>query len=625
MLSTFTGIEIGKRGMMANNQGLLVIGHNLSNMATDGYSRQRIEISTMEPLFAPQLNREHTPGQIGQGPLISQISRVRDELLDERIVAQQGNVGYWSTRDRYIRQLEQIHNEPQEISLRARMDQFWDSWQELSLHPSETAPREAIVRRGQSMIESIHNRYQRLSATREMVEQDIGIATDQVNTLTRQIAALSDEIVKVKAMGDNPNDLLDRRDLLVDRLGTMIPIRTDRRDVDEFMIHIDGQVLVQGGIARQFELTSGAENDGLARINWQDTGDQAFINGGSLGALFELRDVDIREELASLDTITLTFTDLVNEVHRAGYGLNGKTNIDFFTELPSVNNIAGNYDRDGDGEYDASYIHRITGGNRLDAQEQIGLAGVISLSGPQGNIAIEYRPTDTVGDLVRRINFSGAEVTARLTTDGQLQLRATTSADAANPDFVIRHVEDSGSFLAGYSGVLNQSGPAGAFTWTQADAILSLRDGGTDFAVAPLAHPAGWIEVAPAVSTDLTSVAAGFGLNGRPAEAGDGSLALAIANLRTANVMVGSEGSFDDYYADAIADIGLKGEQSGLMLETNDRIAKSLTDTRASISGVNMDEELANMIKFQHGYAAAAKFIQHFDEMLDTIINRMGV
>ncbi|HUW70205.1 MAG TPA: flagellar hook-associated protein FlgK [bacterium] len=624
MQSTFAGIEIGKRGLVAHNQGMTTIGHNLTNAATEGYSRQRVELGTMEPLYLPQLNREETAGQIGQGVVAVRIERMRDELLDSRIVAQQGGLGYWDTRDKYTKMLEQIHNEPTEVSTRTQMDKFWDSWQELSLHPSELAPRQAVVERGRTLIDSIHEQYRRLASTRDMTQEDIEVVTSQANDISRQIAALNSEIVKSKAMGDNPNDLYDRRDLLVEKLGTLVPISVDRRDPDEFMVHIDGHILVQGKIARGFTMSSGAENEGYPRVLWADTGSEATIKSGRLGALLELRDVDIKNEIASLDTMTLTFTDMVNEVHRSAYGLNGKTGIDFFTELPSVNNIAGNYDRNGDGAYDHSYIYRMTGGNALDAQEQIGLSGVMRLSGPRGLVDVAYRPTDTVGDIVRRVNDSGSDVTARLTSDGKLQLRAKTSSDGESPDFVIRHVEDSGEFLSGYSGLLSASGAAAAYTWDKPDAVTGLR-GGIDYAVAPLAHPAGWIEVSSAVSLDLTSVAAGFGTNGRPADAGDGSAALAMARLRTAPVMVGSQKTFDDYFADAVAAVALSGERAGRMAETQSRIVKNLTDTRQSISGVNVDEELSNMIKFQHGYAAAAKFISQVDSMLDTIINRMGV
>ncbi|PKL25154.1 MAG: flagellar hook-associated protein FlgK [Spirochaetae bacterium HGW-Spirochaetae-3] len=622
MQSTFAGIELGKRGLVAHNQGLQTIGHNLTNSATEGYSRQRVEFGTMEPLYVPQLNREETAGQIGQGVVSVRIERMRDELLDQRIVAQTGGLGYWDARDKYMSLLEQVHNEPTEVSTRTQMDKFWDSWQELSLHPSELAPREAVVQRGRTLIDSIHEQYRRLSTTRDMVQEDIEISASQANDLSKQIAALNAEILKSEAMGDNPNDLYDRRDLLVEKLATIVPVTVDRRDPDEFMVHVDGHILVQGKIARGFSMSTGAESGGYPRVLWADTGDEAVVRGGSLGAMLEMRDVDIKEEIASLDTMTLTFTDLVNEVHRSAYGLNGKTGVDFFTELPSVNNIAGNYDRNGDGAYDHSYVYRLTGGNALDAQEQIGLSGVMRLSGPRGLVDVEYRPTDTVGDIVRRVNDSGADVTARLTSTGTLQLRAKTASDGQSPDFVIRHVEDSGEFLSGYSGLLSATGEAGAYTWEKADAVADLRSG-VDYAVAPLAHPSGWIEVSTAVTRDLTNVAAGFGSNGRPAEAGDGSAAIAIAKLRTAPVMVGSQKTFDDYFADAVASVGLKGERAGRMSETQSRIVKNLTDTRQSISGVNMDEELSNMIKFQHGYAAAARFISTMDTMLDTIINRM--
>ncbi len=625
MNSTFMGLEIGKRGLMAHAQGLNTVGHNLTNASTEGYSRQRVEFVTMEPLYAPHLNREHTPGQIGQGPLVGRIERVRDELLEGRIVAQQGGVGYWDTRNKYMRMLEQIYNEPTEVSVRSQMDRFWDSWQELSLHPSESAPREAVLQRGKTLLDAVHEQYRRLSTTRDMLDEDIMIVTAQANDLGRQVAKLNEEIVKVEAMGDRPNDLYDRRDLLVEKLGKLVPVTVDKRDPNEYMVHVNGQVFVQGKIARAFDLTTGAENEGHPNLIWKDTGDAAGVSGGSLGALFELRDVDLRNEIVSLDTMTLNFTDLVNEVHRSAYGLNGRTGVDFFTEHPRVNNVAGNYDRNGDGEYDSSYLYRMNGSNALAPQEQIGLAGTIRLSGAEGLVDIAYLPTDTVEDLVRRINVSGSEVTARLTADGRLQLRATASAKGDNPDFVIRHIEDSGEFLAGYAGLLAASGAEGSYDWERADAVLALRAGGTDFAVAPIAHPSGWIEIAGEVKRDLNSIAAGMGVNGRPAELGDGSAALAIARLRTSPVMVGSEATFDDYFADAVARIGLEGERAGRMAETQSRIAKNLSDMRESISGVNIDEELANMIKFQHGYAASAKFIANFDEMLDTIINRMGV
>jgi len=629
MQSTFTGIEIAKRGLNAHNQGLMTTGHNLTNASTEGYSRQRVQLSEMDPIYAPELNREETAGQIGEGVVITSIERVRDNLLEGRIVSESGLEGYWTTRDNYVGALEQTLNEPADSSVRGLMDKFWDSWQELSLRPQDSPAREAVLSRGTALAEGIRDRYRRLTDIRGTIDGDIRGQVTQVNDLTRRIAELNGEIAKSRALGDNPNDLMDQRDLLVEKLGHMIPISVDNRDSDEFMVHVDGIVLVQGKNARGLEMGA-PDEDGYAAPVWADTKLALSPKGGSLGALLELRDVDVKREIQSLDTMALTFSDLVNETHRAAYGANGKTGLDFFKEWPFINNLAGNYDRNGDGAYDSSYIYRMTGGNSLQAQEQVGLAGSIKLSGPRGDLSVPYYPTDTVSDLIARINNAGAEVTARLTSDGKLQLRATPAASKDDPSFVIRHVEDSGQFLVGYAGVLKASGAAGAYDWAKADAVLGLRTagadgaGGAEYATAPLSHPSGWIEVSEAIRNDTGSIAAGFGANGKPAEAGDGTAALAIARLRSQPVMVGSLRTFDDHFAEEVARIGLKGEESARANETHARIGKDLRDTRSSLSGVNMDEELANMIKFQHGYAAAAKFCSTVDQMLDTIINRLG-
>jgi flagellar hook-associated protein 1 FlgK len=601
------------------------IGHNLSNASVEGYSRQRVELKATDPLSMPGLSREETPGQLGQGVDIQSIVRIRDGLLEERIVSQANRQGYWESRDKYVLMLEQVYNEPGEHSVRNLLDKFWESWQELSLNPSETAHRKAVLERGVSLMDGIHNRYANLQVIRGMAETEVQALVERTNAILDEIAGLSGQIVRVKAMGDNPNDLLDRRDLLVKELSGIIDITVDSRDKDEFTIHTGGIHLLQGGVANKLTLEIDPGNDGLSRVVWRRNGEEAVFRGGSLAGLLELRDGDIREEIQRLDLMTVNLADLVNEVHERGYGLSGETGTQFFVEYPFVNNRLGNYDRNGDGAFDSTYIFRISGGNRLSPQEQIGIAGTMTLPAKRGSAAIDYYPTDTVQDLVNRINNSGSEVVARLAVDGRLSLKATPAEDIANPDFVIRSLEDSGEFLVGYAGILNQSGPEGAYRWDQADAVLSLRDGEAEYAVSPLSHPSGWIEVNQALIRNPSAIAAGFGENGRPANAGDGSAALAIASIRNTTVMIGSSRSFDEYFADAVAEVGLKGETAARALETENLIMKDLEDTRQAISGVNIDEELAQMIKFQHGYSAASRFISEVTKMLDTIINRMGV
>ena len=623
MGSTFSGIELGKRSIMAHTDAITTAGHNISNANTEGYSRQRVQLKEFDPLYKPDLERAERAGMIGQGMDSQSINRVRDELLDQRITEQQHSESYWETRSKYYTMIEQIYNEPNDVSIRSNMDKFWEGWQELSVHPESQAARQAVVTRGESLADSIKTKWEALMGVGNLINGDIEATVKQVNDYTRQIASLNAEIVRSRGMGDNPNDLLDRRDLLVDKLSKIINITSDMRDSDEFMVHLDGHVLVQGGVARSFDLETVVDNNGYDKLVWKDTGNEAVIKGGTLGALIELRDVDIRSEVQSLNTMTMNFSDLVNDIHRNGYGANNVTGLDFFTQHSFVENVNGNYDRDGDGTLDHSYIFRFTGTTKLNPQEQIGLEGVMTLSGPGGNVQVAYHPTDTVETVINRINDSNGEVKAYLDRNNNLVLKGTTASAVENPDFVIRHVEDSGFFLTGYTGILQASGAAGAYDYAQADAVQALA--GAQFAVSPVLNPAGYIEVNQALKNDVMSVAAAYKDNSGNVNAGDGRAAVEIAAIRNTKVMIGHERTFDDYFADSVTNVGLKGEQAENMHLSHSAVMEDLRSLRDSISGVNIDEELADIIKFQHGYNAAAKFVTVWDSLLDTIINRLGV
>lgn len=622
MANSFAGIEIGKRSLMAHTQQITTAGHNISNADTEGYSRQRVQVKVFDPIYRPDLERAEVPGQIGQGTTVESINRVRDEMLDQRITAQTNQESYWGTREKYYTMIEQIYNEPNDVSVRTNMDKFWQSWQELSVNPESQAARQAVVTRGETLTDSVQQRWKALSGVGTLINSDIESTVKQINDYSNQIAKLNGEIVRSKAMGDNPNDLLDSRDALVEKLANLANVTTDTRDNDEFMVHVDGHILVQGMVARNFDVQPVVDNNGYSKVVWKDTGNDAVVTGGTLGALVELRDVDIRNEVQSLNTMTMNFADLVNDVHKAGIGANNVTGLDFFTQRPFVTNVNGNYDRNGDGADDSSYVFRFTGTTQLNAQDKLGLEGTMTLAGKSGNISVPYHATDTIEEVVARINDSDGEVKAYLDRNNHLVLKATTAQSIDNPDFVIRHVEDDGMFLTGYAGILKGSGEAGAYDFAKADAVDSLN---AKYAVSPVLNPAGYIDVNEKIKGDVLSVAAAFPDNQGVAQTGDARAAVEIASIRNTQVMIGKERTFDDYFADSVTNVGLKGEQAVTNLASQNAIMGDLRDLRDSISGVNIDEELADIIKFQHGYNAAAKFVSVMDSLLDTVINRLGV
>ena len=248
----------------------------------------------------------------------------------------------------------------------------------------------------------------------------------------------------------------------------------------------------------------------------------------------------------------------------------------------------------------------------------------MKFSGANGDVEIPYYHTDTVETVIARINDSTSEVKAYLDKNNHLVLKGTTALNEENPDFVIRHVEDSGYFLAGYAGILRGAGEEFAYDFNQADAVNALSEG-SQYAVSPVFNPSAYVEVNPKIRNDVMNVAAGIADSSQGAATGDGRAAVEIAAIRNSQVMVGGSKTFDDYFADAVTNVGLMGEQAEMNLLSQNAIMDDLRGLRDSISGVNIDEELADILKFQHGYNAAAKFITVWDNLVDTVINRLGV
>ena len=144
MNSTFHGIEVGKRGLVSHQAALNTTGHNLSNVSNPDYSRQRVHLGTTDPLQPSGITRENSSGQIGTGVSVQKILRVRDSFLDNRIINEKGYLGYWKQRSFFLNQVEALHNEPNMPSIKTRLEQFINDWNNLGNNPTEGGSREVL-------------------------------------------------------------------------------------------------------------------------------------------------------------------------------------------------------------------------------------------------------------------------------------------------------------------------------------------------------------------------------------------------------------------------------------------------------------------------------------------------
>lgn len=635
MPSTFMGVEIGKSGIVAHQQALHTTGHNVTNAETEGYSRQRVVLTAEKPIYEPSLNRAERAGQIGQGVMMAKIERIRNVFLDDRMIDVNDFLGYWKTRNDFLYQVQLVHNEPSDMSMRQLLNEFWSAWEELANNPAEFSVRKVVKERSETLVAGMNRTYSELKDIQNNVELTILTRLAEINDIGRKIRDLNVEIVKVEALGDTPNDLYDKRDLLVDRLSKMVNISTGRKDKDEFFVYIDGERFVQGIHMEELKAVSNPRKNGYSDIFWSETGSKVRIRGGEMKSLLDLRDDILKNQIDYLNNFTVNLADLVNGVHRDGFGLDGVTNRNFFEYRNITTEANGDYDSNNDGQADSTALFKVAGNNSLDLKNKIGIAGTITLdANRQGRpaVSINYTAIDTVEDVINRINQAGLEVVAYQDHKGSFALKATLAGDENNRDFIIRHIEDSGDFLVNYAGLLRASGAAGAYDWRTTGAIGQLQSSANNIAVTPLYDISSWVKLESAIRDDVNKIAAAGGTDYRGGNdpdtitgMGDGSVALKIAGLRYQKVMVGEHATFDDYYTALVSEVGALGEQSRMEFEVTEKLAGNLENLRKSINGVNLDEEMANMVTFQHGYNASARFISVIDKMLETIITRMGV
>lgn len=632
MISTFHGIEMGKRSMISHQQAINTTGHNLSNLNTEGYSRQRVKLGTFEPLYVPGLSRAETAGRIGQGVSVTSIERVRDQFVDNRIISAGKDLGYFDMRNKYLHQMEMVYSEPSVYNnpsmfntLRRSFDEFMSSWSDVANNPDDKAPRNVLIEKTNIMANSVKNHFKQMTDIRNNVDIEIKNKVGELNEIAEKIAGLNARILRSEAVGDNPNDLYDTRDVYIDKLSKMGEIQISREDRDELILYVGGKMLVQGAEFEKLNLVSQADNYGYSDVFWAD-GEKVSFRGGELGALVDLRDGDLRIEQKKINSFAVNISDIVNEIHRDGFGLNGVTGTDFFVNHPFTTDPTGNFDSNRDGVDDSTYIFKVSGVNKLEGNDKLGINGQMNING----VAVDYYETDTLDRVIRRINESGAGVNAFINPQGKLTVKADYYSDNSSPDFVIRSMEDSGLFLTGYAGILNQSGPEGAFNSTVVNETTTKLNPGTVWSIAPLTDPAQYMAINKVISADVSYIAAaggidsnGDGIKNISNGIGDSGNALRISSLKEEKVMVGMSLSVSQYFENIISDLGARGRHAENGFHVQDTIMNNLENMRKSISGVNLDEEFANLIKFQHGYNATARFISEMDKMLETLITKI--
>lgn len=321
-------MEIGRNGLSIYRVASEVTSENIANVNTPGYSRQRVLLETAPPTTANGF-------PMGTGVRISTVERYYDGLLQKQLVNAQTTQGYDTTKSGVLQQIEPTFNEVSYDGLGAAITNFFGAWQDLTLNPTGSAERQAILSRTQILTDNFHAVSTTLTDAVSTQNASLVPMTDSINATLNNIAQLNGQIKATELVSGNANEARDQRDQLVRNLSQQIGITyTENSDGTTDIKYADGGAsLVTGATAGSFSLTTNATT-GLYDVNVTPPGGAAALVApatGQLGATLALRDTIIPGYLAKVDVLASTIASQTNTQHKLGFDQNGAAGVDFFT------------------------------------------------------------------------------------------------------------------------------------------------------------------------------------------------------------------------------------------------------------------------------------------------------
>lgn len=558
MTDIYGVMSLAGNALLAHQKAINITGNNIANVHTPGYSRQKLLLQTQTPVPS-------SIGLMGNGVEADSVERVYDRFLGVQINNESESLGRWQARKESLEIAEVIFDESGELGLSQSINEFWTSWQNLANVPSGYNERVVLQAKSEVMTGAFNRLYADLQNARQGFDTSIEGAVADINRLSQQIAELNQKIMEVEAFGSTANDYRDRRELALKELAGLIDVNTFEDGTGRVAVSVgSGQTLVEGNSS--WNLTTQVNGFGFKDVAWigQDgttVNITANISNGKLSGWLQARDVDNRGYLRQLDTLAETLMERVNNLHQGGWGLDGSTGNDFLTGLAAA---SGNMDS---------------------------LLTIAAEPGGTGNIRVTLVGGGTAG---------AESVTADpLTGDIQIAIEDGVSTGG-----------QIAAALQAHSAINSVVAAAPAAAWD-----LSAGTGTTALVGGSSAEA---IQVNAAITSNLDLIAASSTSAGVP---GNNAQAIAIANLQHSLSMNGSSSTFEDYYNSLVSTVGGDMQSAEAYFNHQSDMVIQLENRRESISGVSLDEEMINLIKFQTAYDAAAKLISTADELLQTVLN----
>lgn len=333
-MSTFSGLSTALSGLWATRQSMDVTGHNIANANTPGYSKERVNLASVAGSTIP--SRWSSSNPTGSGVQVVSVDRLHDALLERRAVTEHGNLAYASTTSDVMSNLEGVLQEPSDNGLQSQLSSFWSAWSDVANHPGDTSSRAVVLQDAQSLSNSLNQVQGQLVDQWKGQREALGTLVSSVNATAAHIGQLNDAI---RRSGDvPPNDLLDQRDTLVRQLADQVGASAHPNKDGTEDIYIGGSAIVTGSTVKSLAITGPSSVSGFVpppttavQVVWASDGSAMNSTTGEVAARQAALNTTIPTFAGKMAAIAQQLATDVNTVHRAGFGLDGSTNLDLFS------------------------------------------------------------------------------------------------------------------------------------------------------------------------------------------------------------------------------------------------------------------------------------------------------
>ena len=623
-------------GLLAFRQALNVTSNNIANVATPGYSAETANLAEAPGQFTGA-------GYIGGGVDVASVTRAFNQQLAQQANTSQSSYSSYNTLATQAQQIDNMLSDSS-TGLSASLQSFVNALQSVSTSPTSTSARQALLSQGQALAQQLQSYDSQIGQYSSQLESTIGTDVSQINTLASNIATLNQQIAAATTSGQTPNQLLDQRDTLITQLSQYVSVQTLPQSNGSEDVYIgNGQALVSGGVAQQLATSPGAYDPTQLTIGIQTPTGVADItssmSGGQIGGLLSARSQVINPTQNALGRISVAVATLVNQQQQAGMTLNGTPGQPMFTVggvqvLPNSGNAGTStvsVSRTALSQLTTdNYTLQYAGGAWTLTDQTTGQPVPMSGNGTAGSpfqaaglsVIVSGAPANSDSYLI--------EPTAGATTGLTMQLTSPSQVAAASLVQATPGTTNTGTATVSTAGVTNPASYSGntyAVTFSS-PTQYTVTNTGTGATVTSGTYTSG---------TPITFGNQQLTLTGTPAandsftvgpnstaNTGDNSNVLAMINGLSSNALDGGTTSVAAAATNLVSQVGVLTQQAQNNAAAQQNVNQTSTTALSNATGVNLDQQAADVLRYQQAYQAMAQVISISNQMFTSLIQAVG-